>query len=328
MLGDKTRMARLAADPHAYIRPCPSAGTLGGVARATSQAMLGARGGGVRRGAGRDRRRRPVRGHRRRHGRHLPVPDPGPHRRPAPGHQEGHPRDRRRDRGQQGRRRPRGRRPGRPPASSPARCAWCTRSRRVGAAVVTCSALDRRRRRRRVAAGARPPRAASAPTAWPRSAPTSSSTSPGRWSATSSSSGCGARRASRRSATRSGGACSPASCRRPLAADRILAAYDGIGRSTTRDRAGRRSPRVASPQCPDDVSRGRPLILDPNAAPLRDALIDVAGRQARRRARRAPPRPARPPRAVLGGEPHHRRGRRAASSEAGLARHAGCRAPA
>ena len=31
MLGDKTRMATLAADPHAYIRPSPSAGTLGGV---------------------------------------------------------------------------------------------------------------------------------------------------------------------------------------------------------------------------------------------------------------------------------------------------------
>ena len=32
VLGDKTRMARLAADPHAYIRPSPAAGTLGGVA--------------------------------------------------------------------------------------------------------------------------------------------------------------------------------------------------------------------------------------------------------------------------------------------------------
>ncbi len=40
VLGDKTRMARLAVDPNAYIRPSPSAGTLGGVARATSQAML------------------------------------------------------------------------------------------------------------------------------------------------------------------------------------------------------------------------------------------------------------------------------------------------
>lgn len=39
VLGDKTRMASLAADANAYIRPSPSAGTLGGVARATFQAM-------------------------------------------------------------------------------------------------------------------------------------------------------------------------------------------------------------------------------------------------------------------------------------------------
>jgi LAO/AO transport system kinase len=40
VLGDKTRMPRLAADERAFIRASPSAGTLGGVARATSQAML------------------------------------------------------------------------------------------------------------------------------------------------------------------------------------------------------------------------------------------------------------------------------------------------
>ncbi|WP_295698241.1 methylmalonyl Co-A mutase-associated GTPase MeaB [Lapillicoccus sp.] len=39
VLGDKTRMARLGADPRAFIRPSPAAGTLGGVARATVQAM-------------------------------------------------------------------------------------------------------------------------------------------------------------------------------------------------------------------------------------------------------------------------------------------------
>jgi LAO/AO transport system kinase len=39
VLGDKTRMARLANDPNAYIRPSPAAGTLGGVARATTQSM-------------------------------------------------------------------------------------------------------------------------------------------------------------------------------------------------------------------------------------------------------------------------------------------------
>jgi LAO/AO transport system kinase len=40
ILGDKTRMARLAADPAAYIRPSPSAGRLGGVARMTRETML------------------------------------------------------------------------------------------------------------------------------------------------------------------------------------------------------------------------------------------------------------------------------------------------
>jgi LAO/AO transport system kinase len=40
VLGDKTRMTQLSADPNAYIRPSPTAGTLGGVARATTQAML------------------------------------------------------------------------------------------------------------------------------------------------------------------------------------------------------------------------------------------------------------------------------------------------
>lgn len=39
VLGDKTRMSNLATLPDAYIRPSPSAGTLGGVARATMQAM-------------------------------------------------------------------------------------------------------------------------------------------------------------------------------------------------------------------------------------------------------------------------------------------------
>lgn len=39
VLGDKTRMANLSVDPNAFIRPSPSAGTLGGVARATVQAM-------------------------------------------------------------------------------------------------------------------------------------------------------------------------------------------------------------------------------------------------------------------------------------------------
>jgi LAO/AO transport system kinase len=40
ILGDKTRMARLSAQPTAYIRPSPAAGTLGGVARKTREGML------------------------------------------------------------------------------------------------------------------------------------------------------------------------------------------------------------------------------------------------------------------------------------------------
>ncbi|MET8692273.1 methylmalonyl Co-A mutase-associated GTPase MeaB [Streptomyces bauhiniae] len=40
ILGDKTRMERLAVDPHAFVRPSPSAGTLGGVAKATRESIV------------------------------------------------------------------------------------------------------------------------------------------------------------------------------------------------------------------------------------------------------------------------------------------------
>lgn len=40
ILGDKTRMEQLSVNPHAYIRPSPSSGTLGGVAEKTREAML------------------------------------------------------------------------------------------------------------------------------------------------------------------------------------------------------------------------------------------------------------------------------------------------
>ena len=40
ILGDKTRMEELAKDPDAFIRPSPSGGELGGVARRTREAML------------------------------------------------------------------------------------------------------------------------------------------------------------------------------------------------------------------------------------------------------------------------------------------------
>jgi LAO/AO transport system kinase len=40
ILGDKTRMAQLSAAPDAFIRPSPSGGSLGGVARRTREALL------------------------------------------------------------------------------------------------------------------------------------------------------------------------------------------------------------------------------------------------------------------------------------------------
>jgi LAO/AO transport system kinase len=40
ILADKTRMPRLGADPNAFVRPSPSAGTLGGVAAKTRESML------------------------------------------------------------------------------------------------------------------------------------------------------------------------------------------------------------------------------------------------------------------------------------------------
>ena len=40
ILGDKTRMGALATNPNAFIRPSPTSGALGGIARATREAML------------------------------------------------------------------------------------------------------------------------------------------------------------------------------------------------------------------------------------------------------------------------------------------------
>ncbi|MFI2611751.1 methylmalonyl Co-A mutase-associated GTPase MeaB [Kitasatospora sp. NPDC018619] len=40
ILGDKTRMERLAVDANAFVRPSPTSGTLGGVAKATRESMV------------------------------------------------------------------------------------------------------------------------------------------------------------------------------------------------------------------------------------------------------------------------------------------------
>ena len=111
ILGDKTRMERLAVDPAAFIRPSPTAGTLGGVAKATRESIV------VMEAAGYDvvlvetvgvgQSETAVA----EHGRLLPAAHPRPHRRPAPGHQEGRPGAGRRARRQQGGRPARARRP-------------------------------------------------------------------------------------------------------------------------------------------------------------------------------------------------------------------------
>lgn len=46
ILGDKTRMEKLAVNPNAFIRPSPSSGTLGGVGRKTRETMLACEAGG------------------------------------------------------------------------------------------------------------------------------------------------------------------------------------------------------------------------------------------------------------------------------------------
>ena len=96
----------------------------------------------------------PVRDRRGRDGRHLPAAGPGPHRRPAAGHQEGRARAGRRRRGQQGRRPAREGRPRAPPGSWPARCGCSAGPRTAGPPrSLTCSAAHRDRPRRGVGAG-------------------------------------------------------------------------------------------------------------------------------------------------------------------------------
>ena len=72
---DKTRMARLATDANAFIRPSPASGTLGGVAAQDARDHAAVRGRRLRRGAGRDRRRRPIGDRGRRHDRLFPRAD-------------------------------------------------------------------------------------------------------------------------------------------------------------------------------------------------------------------------------------------------------------
>ena len=105
ILADKTRMANLANDANAFIRPSPASGTLGGVAAQNARNHAAVRGRRLRRDPGRDRRRRPVGNRGRRHDRLFPGADAAGRRRRVAGTEERRRRTCRHDRRQQGRRR-------------------------------------------------------------------------------------------------------------------------------------------------------------------------------------------------------------------------------
>ena len=132
ILADKTRMARLANDANAFIRPSPASGTLGGVAAKTRETMLLCEAAGYdvvlveTVGVGQSE---------------IAVADmtdfflvlmlPGRRRRAA-GIEEGRRRARRHDRGQQGRRRQSSPAPRRRPPNIARRCTSSRRARRTG----------------------------------------------------------------------------------------------------------------------------------------------------------------------------------------------------
>ena len=105
ILGDKTRMARLAVDPQCLHPPVAVLRHARRRRRQDARDHAAVRGGRLRRGDGGDRRHRPIGNHRRRHDRLLSGADGGGRRRRIAGPQEGHRRTGRHDRGQQGRRR-------------------------------------------------------------------------------------------------------------------------------------------------------------------------------------------------------------------------------
>ena len=192
ILGDKTRMTRLATDPDAFVRPSPTAGTLGGVARATRESLVVHGRRRLRHPAGRDRRRGPVGDTGGRDDRHLPAAGAGPHRRPAAGDQEGRARAGRRRRGEQGRRPARGRGPARRPGAGRRAAAARHARGRLGHPGRHLQRPHRERPRRGVGPGRQATSGCSATAAsWTAAAATSGSAGCGRWSGTSCWTGCG-----------------------------------------------------------------------------------------------------------------------------------------
>ncbi len=105
ILGDKTRMAKLAIDAERLHPPLARLRHARRRRRQDARDHAGVRGGRLRRGDRRDRRRRPVGDDGRRHDRLLSAADGRRRRRRIAGPEEGHRRTGRHDRGQQGRRR-------------------------------------------------------------------------------------------------------------------------------------------------------------------------------------------------------------------------------
>ena len=89
ILGDKTRMSRLAVHPECLCSAVANLRNPGRCHPGDPRDDRVAGGGGIRRDPGRDRRRRAIGGGRRRHGRHFRVPDAGPHGRPVAGIKKG-----------------------------------------------------------------------------------------------------------------------------------------------------------------------------------------------------------------------------------------------
>ena len=104
ILGDKTRMDRLAVDPERVHPSVPDVGHARRRRRGDARGDRHRRGGRLRRRARRDGRRRSVGDDGRQPDRHVPRADARPDRRLAAGHQEGRARARRRGHGEQGRR--------------------------------------------------------------------------------------------------------------------------------------------------------------------------------------------------------------------------------
>ena len=221
-------MERLAVDPAAFVRPSPTAGTLGGVARATRETMV------VMEAAGYDVVLVETVGVGQSETAVADMVDsflllhPGPHRRPAPGHQEGRPGAGRRRRGQQGGRPARARRRVRRPRTGGRAAAAAAAGRRLDPAGAHLQRPRGHRPRRAVGAARAAPRRCWRPPA--RCAKRRGQQVDWTWSMVARPAarpGCASTPRSRRSPPSSNARSATARSPPTLAADRLLEAFEG-----------------------------------------------------------------------------------------------------